>query len=135
MRHFRLSGPVAALAFGVGVTATQTVLIAPPRVPNRALAYLFGTACRAVAVAAIAVAAYEHCRAAGGAQKASSWNVHRPIGPVGKSPGTCALWNTSRATSPVLGLRGAASELAWRLGPVSRLRFHWLIRVLPHRRR
>jgi hypothetical protein len=37
-----------------------------------------------------------------------------------------------QATSPLLGLRGAASELAWRLGPVSRLRFHRPVSFLPH---
>ena len=40
-----------------------------------------------------------------------------------------------QATSPLLGLRGAASELAWRLGPVSRLRFHRPVGFLLHRRR
>ncbi len=39
-----------------------------------------------------------------------------------------------RSTLPRLGLRGAASELAWRLGPVSRLRFHRPVGFLPHRR-
>ena len=39
-----------------------------------------------------------------------------------------------QATSPLLGLRGAASELAWRLGPVSRLRFHRPVGFLLHRR-
>jgi hypothetical protein len=40
-----------------------------------------------------------------------------------------------QATSPLLGLRGAASDLTWRFGPVSRLRFHRPTRFLPHRRR
>jgi hypothetical protein len=35
----------------------------------------------------------------------------------------------------VRGLRGATSELAWRLVPVSRLRFHRPIGFLPHQRR
>ena len=39
-----------------------------------------------------------------------------------------------QATLPRLGLRGVASELAWRLGPVSRLRFHGPVGFLPHRR-
>lgn len=52
------------------------------------------------------------------------------IGANGVSTETAAPWNVQRRPS---GLRGAASDLAWRLGPVSRLRLHLLASVLPHR--
>src|SRR5450631_3022958 len=39
-----------------------------------------------------------------------------------------------QATSLLFGLRGAASGLTWRLGPVSRLRFHRLVGFLLHLR-
>jgi hypothetical protein len=60
MRHFLLPGPVTALAFGVGVTAAQAVLIAATRGTDRLSAGLVGAPRGAVAVAAIAVAANEH---------------------------------------------------------------------------
>ena len=44
----------------------------------------------------------------------------------------CGILRVQRRPS---GLRGATTELAWRLGPVSRLRFHRPVSVLPHRRR
>ena len=83
MRHFLLSGPVTALAFGVGVTAAQAVLIAATRGADRLPARLVGTARGAVAVAAVAVATNEHSRAASGAQVASSREIHWPSGPMG----------------------------------------------------
>jgi hypothetical protein len=67
MRHFLLSGAVTALAFGVGMTTAQTRLIAAAGGTHGAAARLVGTLRRAVTVAAIAVAADEHGRAAASA--------------------------------------------------------------------
>jgi hypothetical protein len=83
MRHFLLPGPVTALAFGMGVTAAQAVLIAATRGTDRLSAGLVGTARGAVAVATITVAANEHGCAASGAQVASSREIHWPSRPMG----------------------------------------------------
>ena len=82
MRHFlrskgvqRRSGPITLLTLGVGVTATQTGLIAASGRTDRASASLTG-ASRAVALAAVAAAANQYGGAAAGAQIASSREVH-----------------------------------------------------------
>lgn len=134
MRHFLLSGPVTTLAFGVGVTAAHAVLIAATRGTDRSPACLVGTPRGAVALAAITVAANEHGRAAADAQVASSGKVHWPTWPMGFT-GDVRLCGILRVQRRPSGLRGAISELAWRLGPVSRLRFHRPLGFLPHRRR
>jgi hypothetical protein len=67
MRHFLLSGPVTALPFGVGVTTAQAGLVSAAGGTHGTSASLVGTLRRAVAVAAITVAANEHGRAATGA--------------------------------------------------------------------
>jgi hypothetical protein len=83
MRHFLLPGPVTALAFGVGVTAAQAVLIAATRGTDRLSAGLVGAPRGTVPVTAIAVAANEHGRAAAGAVVASSREIHWPSRPMG----------------------------------------------------
>ena len=90
---------------------------------------------RAVTVATITRAAYEHRGAAARTQVTSSWMVHwqsRPMGSRRQRPLREILCRQRRR---LLGLRGAASDLTWWLGPVSRLRFHRPTRFLPHRRR
>ena len=82
MRHFLLPGPVAALPFGVGVTAAQAVLVSAAGGTNSTAACLLGTPRGAVAVATIAVAADQCGGAASGAQVASSGKVHWPSGPM-----------------------------------------------------
>jgi len=84
MRHFLRSGPITLLTFGVGVTATQTGLIAASGGTDRAAARLAGTSSGAVALAAIAVAANQYGGAAAGAQIASSGEVHWSPWPMGK---------------------------------------------------
>ncbi len=133
MRHFLLSGSVTALPFGVGVTTAQAGLIAATSGTNRTTASLVGTLRRAVAVAAIAVAADEYGGATAGAQVASPGKVHWHSGPMGSRRRRPLREILCRQRRPS-GLRGATSGLAWRLGPVSRLRFHRPIDFLPHRR-
>ena len=86
-----------------------------------------------VAVAAIAVAADEYGGATAGAQVASPGKVHWQSGPMGNRRRRPLREILCRQRRPS-GLRGATSGLAWRLGPVSRLRFHRPIDFLPHRR-
>lgn len=83
MRHFLLPGPVTALPFGMGVTATQTILIPVSGRTKRTPTRLIGTRRRAVPIAAITVAADEYGDAAAGAQVASSGKVHWQSGPMG----------------------------------------------------
>ena len=134
MRHFLLSGPVTALSFGVGVTTAQTRLIAATGGTHGAPAGLVGALRSAVAMATITMAANEHGGATAGAQVASSGKVHWHTRPMGSPRGRplCGILRVQRRPS---GLRGAASELAWQLGPVSRLRFHRPVGFLPHRQR
>ena len=84
MRHFLRSSPITLLTFGVGVTAAQAGLIAAPGSTDRASAGFAGTSGGAVALAAIAVAADQHSGAAGGAQIASSRQLHWSPWPMGK---------------------------------------------------
>jgi len=90
MRHFLLSGPVAALSLGVGGAPGQTGLIATPSIAQRLLPCFMGTVRGAVAVAAIAVAANQHGGAATGTEKASSGRVHWRSGPMDVSTATRA---------------------------------------------
>ena len=83
MRHFLLLGSVTALAFGMGMTTTQTGLIPATRSTHRPAAGAAATLRRAVAMAAITVATDEHSRAASCAQVASSWKLHWQSGPMG----------------------------------------------------
>ena len=77
MRHFRLSGAVAALTCGVGVATTQTPLIALPGFTHAMDTCLARAVAGAVALAAVAVAAAKHRYAAAGAKVASSREFHR----------------------------------------------------------
>ena len=83
MRHFLCSGPVTALALGMGVTATQAGLIAAASGTQGVAAGFFGAGRGAVTVASIAVATDQHGGAATGAQVASSGKVHWQSGPMG----------------------------------------------------
>ena len=133
MRHFLLPSPVLTLTFGVGATAAMGVLIATTSGSYRLMAGPRRTSSRAVAVAAITVATDQYGSTAAGAQVASSWVFHWQSGPMGsrRRRPLCEILRVQRRPS---GLRGAASDLTWWLGPVSRLRFHRPTRFLPHRR-
>jgi len=134
MRHFLLFGPVAALAFGVGMPTAPAGLIPATGGTDGATASLIGTRVRTVTMAAITVAADEYGGATRCAQVAASGKVHwqsRPMGFRRLRP----LRGILRVQRGPSGLRGAASGLTWRLGPVSRLRFHRPVSVLPHRQR
>lgn len=134
MRHFLLPIPVLTLTFGVGTAAAMGVLVATASGSYRLMAGLRRASSRAVAVAAITAAADQYRGAAAGAQVASSGEVHWRSGPMGsrRRRPLCEILRVQRRPS---GLRGAASDLTWWLGPVSRLRFHRPTRFLPHRRR
>ncbi len=119
MRHFLLFGAVAALAFGMGMTALPTRLIAATGSPHGGASCLIGTGAGAVAVTAITVAANDHRLAATRTQVASSGEVHgqkRANGGRQQRP-LRGILGMQRCPS---GQRGATSELAWRLGPMSR---------------
>lgn len=119
MRHFLLLGPVAALAFGMGMTASATRLIAAAGSPHGGASCLIGTGAGTVAVTAITVAANDDRLAATRTQVASSGEVHgqkRANGGRQQRP-LREILCMQRYPS---GWRGAASELAWRLGPMSR---------------
>ena len=98
------------------------------------MAHLVGTRRTAVAVAAITVATDDDRSAATSAEIASSRKIHWHIGPMGSPPERplCGILRVQRRPS---GLRGAASELAWRLVPVSRQHLHRPASVLPYRQR
>ena len=132
MRHFLVLCPVAALTFSVRVTASPRGLIAAPRSTNGAASCLLGTGDGAVAVTSIAGAANDDGRAAAHAEEASSRNVPRRSGPMGSRRQRPLREILCRQRRPS-GLRGAASGLTWRLGPVARLRFHRPVSFLPHR--
>ena len=83
MRHFLLSGPVAALAFGMGVTASPAGLIPATGSTRRLTTSLIGTLRGAVAMTAITPAANEYSGAATGAEIASSGEVHWQFGQWG----------------------------------------------------
>ena len=77
MRHFRLPGAVTPLASGVSVTTTQAALIASPGGTQGAGTHLPRTVVGAVALAAVANAAYEDCGAAATTKVTSSGRFHR----------------------------------------------------------
>lgn len=83
MRHFLLSGTVLTLALGVGTAAAMGVLIATTSGSYRLMAGLRRTSSRAVAVAAITVAADQYRSTAAGAQVASSGEIHWQSVPMG----------------------------------------------------
>jgi len=82
MRHFLLPSAVLTLAFGMGETATMRVLIATAGSPYRLVTCLRRASLRAVAVAAITIAADKHGGAAAGAQVTSSGDIHWHSGPM-----------------------------------------------------
>ncbi len=115
MRHFLLPGSVTALPFSMRMTTAPAGLIAAAGSTHRVLAGLFSTLRGAVAMAAITRAADEYRRATAGAEIASSWKGHwhtRPMGSSRERP-LCGILRVQRRPS---GLRGATTELAWRLG-------------------
>ena len=83
MRHFLLPSPVLTLTFGVGTAAAMRVLIATASGSYRLMACLWRTSPRAIAVAAITVAADQHGGAAAGTKVAPSWEFHWQLGPMG----------------------------------------------------
>ena len=64
MRHIVLSGTVAPAAIGMLEAAAMAILIAPARRPDRGAPRLRGTSAGAIDLPAVAMAAYEHLRAA-----------------------------------------------------------------------
>lgn len=76
MRHFLRFGPIATLAFGVGMTASARRLIAATGGMSGGASCLIGAPCSAVAVAPITVTTDDHGGAATRTQVASSREVH-----------------------------------------------------------
>lgn len=135
MRHFLRSGPVTALPLGMRVTTAQTGLIAASSRNHGVVTGLLGAGRGAVTLAAITVAADQHGRAATRAQVASSRRVHWRSEPMDSGHKRALREILCRQRRPRLrGLRGATSELAWRLGPVSCLRLHRPVSFLLYRR-
>jgi hypothetical protein len=122
MRHFLAFRPVTALALGVGVTTSSAGLIAATGSTDGGASSLRRTRLGAVALAAIAVGANDRGLAAAGAKVVSSCRFHgqRPMGERQQGP-LCEILGRRRCLS---GQRGAASELAWSLAPVSRRHLH-----------
>jgi len=77
MRHFRLTGAIAALACGMAEAARQAQLIALARVLQGLGSCQLCTITGAVALPAVAVTADQYCCAATGAQVMSCWRFHR----------------------------------------------------------
>lgn len=125
MRHFLVSGPIPALTFGVRVTSPTTRLIAATGGLDGSASCLIGTPGGAVALTPITVTTNDHGGAATRTQVAPSGEIH------GQRSA-----NGGRQQRPLRGIlcmqrcpsgqRGAASELAWRLGPLSRRHLHRL---------
>ena len=130
MRHFFVFRPVTALALRVGMTASPTGLIAATGATDGGASCLRRTRFGAVALAAIAVAANDHGRTAAGAKVVSSCRFHgqRPMGERQQGP-LCEILGRRHCPS---GQRGAASELAWSLAPVSRRHLHRRDVLSPH---
>lgn len=84
MRHFLLPGPVAALAFGMGMTTSQGGLVAATSSTDGGVSCLIGTGDGAVALPPIAVAANDHGSAATRTQVASSREIHGQRRPMGE---------------------------------------------------
>jgi hypothetical protein len=124
MRHFFVFRPVKALALSVGMTASPAILIAATGGTGSGVSRLRRTRLGAVALAAIAVAANDHCFAAAGTKIVSSCRIHRQR-PMGGRLQRLLRGILCMQRCPS-GQRGAASELAWRLGPLSRRHLHRL---------
>ena len=77
MRHFCLSGTVTALACGMGVTTTQTRLIALPGSFKGKGSSLLRTVTSAVALTMVTGAANQYSSATAGAEIVSAWRFHR----------------------------------------------------------
>lgn len=123
MRHFLGFGPIPTLAFGVRMTAPARRLISATSGLDCGASCLIGTGGGAVAVTPITVTANDHGGAATRAQVASSREVHgdkRPMGGRQQRP-LREILCMQRCPS---GQRGAASELAWSLAPMSRRHLH-----------
>lgn len=123
MRHILLFGPIPALAFGVGMTTSPARLVAATGGMGGGASCLIRAGDGAVALPPIAVAANDHGGAATRTQIASSREIHgrrRPMGGRQQRP-LREILGMQRCPS---GQRGAASELAWRLGPLSRRHLH-----------
>ena len=125
MRHFLRFGPIPALAFGMGMTASPRGLIAATGGLDGGASCLISTPCGAVAVTPITVTANDHGGAATRTQVASSREVHGQTGPMGGKTASPLREILCMQRCPS-GQRGAASELAWRLGPMSRRHLHRL---------
>lgn len=134
MRHFLRFGPIPALTFSMGMTASATCLIAATGGTERGASCLIGAGDGAVAVAPIALAANDHGGAATRTQETSSREVHGQRKANGGRQQRPLRGILCMRRCP-LGQRGAASELAWRLGPLSRRHLHRLRCYLPHRPR
>ncbi len=125
MRHFLRFGPIPALTFSMGMTASATCLIAATGGTERGASCLIGAGDGAVAVAPIALAANDHGGAATRTQETSSREVHGQRKANGGRQQRPLRGILCMRRCP-LGQRGAASELAWRLGPLSRRHLHRL---------
>ena len=82
MRHFLCLGPIATLPIGMPMTAGQAALITLSGFLHTTFPRRLRTGSIAVSIAAVAVAAYHHRRAAACAQVASSGNLHRQTRPM-----------------------------------------------------
>ena len=125
MRHFMRFGPIPALTFSMSMAASPTRLIAATGGTGRGASCLIGTGDGAVTVAPIAVAANDHGSAATRTQETSSREVHEQRKANGGRQQRPLRGILCMRRCP-LGHRGAASELAWRLGPLSRRHLHRL---------
>jgi len=125
MRHFLRFGPIPTLAFGVRMTTPARCLIAATGGLEGSASRLIGALCGAVAVTPITVTANDHGGAATRTQVASSREVHGQTGPMGGKTASPLREILCMQRCPS-GQRGAASELAWRLGPMSRRHLHRL---------
>jgi len=83
MRHYLLFGPVATLAFGVGMKIAQAALVAPTGGTHGLATSLIGTWRGAVAIATITVAADKRGGVTAGAEVASSGEIHWQSRPMG----------------------------------------------------
>lgn len=123
MRHILLFGPIPALAFGVCMTTSPARLIAATSGMGSGASCLIGTSRGAVAVTPITVTANDHGGAATRTQVASSRELHGQRGPMGGKTAS-PLREILCMQRCLSGQRGAVSELAWRLVPMSRRHLH-----------
>ena len=131
MRHFLRFGPIPALAFGVSMTASVRRLIAATGGTDGGASRMIGAPFGAVAMTPITMTTDDHGGAATRTQVASSREVHGQRAPMGERQQHPLREILCMQRCPT-GQRGAASELAWRLGPVSRRHLHRLRCYLPH---